>query len=114
MTRDEELTVESHRIQDVFHTCFEGKYSSASECVVNIGFASTTLYHGPQPNETPSTWQEAIIFIMKSWKGGKRLFIRSGNTEVLGNAISEEFVTLIRNVMGFDVFYNKDVEFIKM
>ena len=71
--------------------------------VINVGFVTTTSYHGPQPYEPPEEWQEDILHVLHTWMPEDYLFIRSGNPRMLSDAITLEFLDSLKS-MNVDVY----------
>ena len=102
-TGDYEYAVEVHRIQDMLLVDpQEWVYKSA--LVVNVGFATTTSYHGPQPVESLDDWQDIILHVIKTWSPEHRFLVRSGIPDMLRNAITSEFITSLRGSINVDVY----------
>ena len=95
--------MEVHRIQDMLLV-------DPQECVdisalfVNVGFATTTSYHGPQPVESLDDWQDIILHVIKTWSPEHSLLVRSGIPGMLKNAITSEFITSLRGSINVDVY----------
>ena len=102
-TREDQITVEVHRAKDILLVDPEDHVGIPS-LIVNIGFAVTTSYHGPQPHESVNEWQETILHILKTWKPEHYLLLRSGNTDILRTVITAEFVNDLRGQMTFDAY----------
>ena len=106
--------MEVHRIQDLLQIPGDHEFVGAPRLIVNVGFALTTMFHGPQPDETPEEWQTAISYILKTWTTASRILIRSGNPLLLKVAISPDFVETLRSTKEWDTICDNDVEFVKM
>ena len=113
-TKDDETTMEVHSIQDVMIISEDDEYICTPEHVINVGFPSTTIFHGSQTRDTPSSWQETIVYILNNWIQCENLVIRSGDPKALNTAMTEEFIHSIRYESGFDVNCDEDIEFIAM
>ena len=100
-TTEKEITVEVHRIQDMLPV--EPQEYGIPTLVINVGFVTTTLYHGPQPYEAPDEWQRCIQHVIQTWRPEHVLLIRSGNPDMLSNAMTLEFVDALKS-MNFDVY----------
>ena len=100
-TGKDEIAVEVHRIQDMLPV--EPQEYGIPTLVINVGFVTTTLYHGPQPYEAPDEWQRCILHIIHTWRPEHDLLIRSGNPDMLRDAMTLEFVDALKS-MKFDVF----------
>ena len=114
MTKDDELSIEVHRIQDALMIPGDHEFVCVSEFVVNVGFPSTTMYHGPQPDESPEVWQDAILYMLNSWGKDAEILIRSENHEVLKHVLSDDFLQSLRNTRQLDGIYDTHVELVKM
>ena len=71
--------------------------------VINVGFVTTTSYHGPQPYEAPDEWQRCILYVLHTWRPEHVLLIRSGNPHMLSDTMTLEFVDALKS-MNFDVY----------
>ena len=71
--------------------------------VINIGFVTTTSYHGPQPYEAPDEWQKCILHVIQTWRPEHDLTIRSGNPGMFSDTMTLEFVDALKS-MNFDVY----------
>ena len=101
-TRQDQIAVEVHKIQDVL-LVEPQEYFGVSSMVINVGFVTTTSYHGPQPYEPPEEWQEDILHVLHTWMPEDYLFIRSGNPRMLSDAITLEFLDSLKS-MNVDVY----------
>ena len=92
----------------------EERHCNISHLVVNVGFASTTAYHGPHPWERSEEWQNAILHILHTWKPAYDMRLRCSDPDVPFKLISEKFLSDLRSSHGFDVIYDNDICFVKM
>ena len=97
--------MEVHRIQDMLLVDPQ-ECVGTSELVVNVGFAMTTSYYGPQPLETSDEWQKSILHVIKAWRPEHGLLFRSGRPDMLRHAITSNFVNGLRGNVHFDVYEN--------
>ena len=100
-SNNDAYTVEIHSIQDMMMV---NDYAGISELFVNVGFAASTFFHGPQPEETPDDWRQAILNILQIWRPQLGLSIRTWNSDNLRKALTYSFITDLQTETGFDVF----------
>ena len=81
--------------------------------VLYVGFSATTMYHGPQPEETPAEWQEAVRHVLHTWQPGCDLRIRCQEPEILLEMFSDKFLSDLRHSDGYFLDCNQDVSFVK-
>ena len=101
------MAVEVHRIKDI-PLVDSQDYTGVSELVINVGFATTTSCHGPQPYESPEEWQDNILHVLKTWKPEHTLFIRSGSIDMLRSVLTAEFVDALRESVHFDAYESEE------
>ena len=113
-TSQTEYTVEVYRIKELVMA--DGKdYVGIRKLVVNVGFAASTLFQGPQPDETPDEWQKAILNILQIWRPQHQLLIRTWNPDISRKALTSDFISHLRRDTGFDIFEDRGyLKFLRM
>ena len=106
--KQDQLEVEVHRIKDILLVDLENN-AGISELYINVGFATTTSFHGPQPYESPEEWQDNILHVLKTWKPEHMLFIKSGSIAMLRSALTAEFVDTLRESLHFDAYESEEL-----
>ena len=100
-TGQDEIAVEVHRIQDMLFV-EPPENLEISSLYINVGFVTTTSYHGPQPYEAPDEWQRCTQHALHTLRPEHGISIRSRNPDMLRDAMTLEFVDALKS-MNFDV-----------
>ena len=98
----DQIAVEVHRINDMLFVEPQENLEISS-LYINVGFVTTTLYHGPHPYEAPDEWQRCIQHVIQTWRPEHCLIISSGTRYILRDAKTLEFVDALKS-MNFDVY----------
>ena len=113
-TSHTEYTVDVYRIKEMMKVDAK-HYVGISELVVNVGFAASALFQGPQPDETPDEWRQGILNILQMWRPQLKLSIRTWNPDILRKALTNDFISHLQTETGFDVFEDDgDLRFLRM
>ena len=115
---DEEIIVDAAHIQDILDHHLPNEFNDVPNVCINIEHVDTIHGHKDKLTQpyTFKQWRDLIWYILNDWKTVHEILLRTKSFDELSKALTKDFLSKLRNAIGWDVIWEKksEVRFVHM